>query len=99
MDLSKAAVAAITNPSNLAQFQTFGRGLQALRDQEVVEEIRDATGVSEPEARIAARNTIAELGGHIGWPKEPVQIAGRLSRFHRDEVWWVPVRCLVAPAA
>jgi hypothetical protein len=56
-------------------------------------------GVSESEARIAARNTIADLGGHLGWPKGPVQIAGRLSRFHRQEVWWVPVRCLVAPAA
>ena len=89
----------MTNPSNLAQFQTFGRGLQALRDQDVVEEIRDATGVSESEARIAARNTLAELGGHLGWPKAPVQIAGRLSRFHRQEVWWVPVRCVVARAA
>jgi hypothetical protein len=99
VELSKAAVAAVTNPSNLAQFQTFGRGLQALRDQDVVEEIRDATGVSESEARIAARNTLAELGGHLGWPKAPVQIAGRLSRFHRQEVWWVPVRCVVARAA
>jgi hypothetical protein len=56
-------------------------------------------GVSESEARIAARNTIADLGGHLGWPKAPVQIAGRLSRFHRQEVWWVPVRCVVASAA
>lgn len=99
MDLSKAALDAITNPGNLAQFQTFGRGLQALRDRDVVEEIRAVTGVSEREARIAARNTIAELGGHVGWPKDPVQIAGRLTRFHQHEVWWVPVRCLVAPAA
>jgi hypothetical protein len=98
VELSKAVVAAVTNPSNLAQFQTFGRGLQALKDQDVVDQIRDATGVSEQEARIAARNTIADLGGHLGWPKGPVQIAGRLSRFHRQEVWWVPVRCL-APAA
>lgn len=99
MDLSKAVLDAITNPSNHAQFQTFGRGLRALRDQEVVEEIRDATGVSEHEARIAARNKIAELGGHIGWPKAPVQITGHLSRFHRHEVWWVPSHCLAASAA
>jgi hypothetical protein len=90
VELSKAAVAAITNPSNHAQFQTYGQKLRALRDQEVVEEIREATGVSESEARVAARDAIAELGGHIGWPKAPVQIAGRLSRFYRDEVWWVP---------
>jgi hypothetical protein len=96
VDLSKVVLEAITNPSNLAQFQTFGQELRAVRDQEVVEEIRDATGVTEYEARIAARNAIAELGGHIGWPKAPVQITGHLSRFHRIEVWWVPSRCLAA---
>ena len=99
MELSEAALDAITNPANLAQFQTFGRGLRALRDGDVVEEIRNSTGVSEQEARIAARNSIAELGGHLGWPKAPAQIAGHLSRFHQREVWWVPVHCLVAPAA
>ena len=96
--MSKAVLAAITNPSNLAQFQTFGQELRAVRDQEVVEEIRDATGVTEHEARTAARASIAELGGHIGWPKAPVQITGHLSRFHRHEVWWVPSHCLASAA-
>src|SRR4029077_19396849 len=99
VDLTEAAVAAITNPGNVAQFQTSGRELRALRDHDVVREIRDATGVTENDARAAARNAIAELGGHIGWPKGPVQIAGRLSRFHRNEIWWVPVRNLGARAA
>jgi hypothetical protein len=98
VDLSEAVIAAITNPDNLAQFQS-GPELRALRDQDVVREIRDASGAGEREARYAARNAIAEIGGHIGWPEGPIQIAGRLSRFQRGEVWWVPVRCLVARAA
>lgn len=87
--ISRAALDAVTSAANLSQSEDDGAGIRAVRDRDVVAELRRLEGLGESEARQLGREAVVHVGGHV----EP--IAGRrlrVSRLQRQdrEVWWVP---------
>ncbi len=79
----------MTSPDNLSQLEDNSTGIWAVRDQDVVAELRRLEGLGEGEARRLGREAVAHVGGHVE------QIAGSglgVSRLQRRarEVWWVP---------
>lgn len=87
--ISKAAVDAVTSPDNLSQFKDSSTGVWAVRDKDVVAELRRLEGLGKGEARRLGREAVAHVGGHVEHVASGGIRAGRLQRRHR-EVWWVP---------
>jgi hypothetical protein len=80
--ISRAAVESVTSPDNLAESEEGSSGVRAVRDQDVVAELRRLEGLGSGAARRLGREAVIHIGGYV----EP---NGR-NRFRRSEVWWVP---------
>ena len=87
--ISQAAVDAVTSPDNLSPLKDSNTGIWAVRDQDVVAELRRLEGLGEGEARRLGREAVAHVGGHVEHIAGAGLRVGRLQRRHR-EVWWVP---------
>jgi hypothetical protein len=91
--ISRTAVDAVTSPDNLAGADDGSTGLRAVRDDDVVAELRRLEGLGIGEARRLGREAVAHVGGYI----EPPTGGGlRPSRLVKSvtaapERWWVPV--------
>jgi hypothetical protein len=89
--ISQAAIEAVTSPENLASFGG-NAGMRAVREQDVVAELRRIEDISEGEARRLGRDAVAHVGGWV----EPKAKGGlRPRRLTRSvarmlECWWVP---------
>jgi hypothetical protein len=88
--ISRAAIDAVTNPANLSSSGDAYAGMQAVRDQEVVAELRELEGLGAGKARQLGRDAVAHIGGQIEFKvNRGGPAAGRILR-RRVEVWWVP---------
>jgi hypothetical protein len=85
--ISRAAIEAVTDAANLSGAGDGDGGVQALRDDDVVAELRRIEGLSSGQARRLGREAVVHVGGHVQPRAARHRI--RLSR-RRDEVWWVP---------
>lgn len=90
MTLPETAIAAVTKPSNMSSFAPLGSSARAVNEHKVVAEICEVTGVSQDEGRKAAREALAEVGGHVERRRQRGGIAAGRMRVHLKEVWWVP---------
>ena len=89
--ISKAAIDAVTSPVNLASFGG-NAGMRAVRDQDVVAELRRIEDISEGEARRLGRDAVAHVGGWVEPKAGGGSRSGRLTRSvaRMWECWWVP---------
>jgi hypothetical protein len=87
--ISQAAVNAVTSPDNISQLKDDNTGIWAVRDRDVVAELRRLEGLGEGDARRLGREAVAHVGGHVQHIAGPSLRVGPLQRRHR-EVWWVP---------
>lgn len=76
---------AVTDAGNISSLGDAGAIIQAVRDSDVVAELRRLEGLSVSEARHVGREAVIHVGGHI----EP-RIRRRRWRTKHDETWWVP---------
>jgi hypothetical protein len=86
--ISRTALDAVTNPSNMSAIADAHVGVQAVEDGDVVAELRRLEGLGADEARQLGREAVIHVGGHIERRSRGLA-AGRLLRRH-PEVWWVP---------
>jgi hypothetical protein len=87
--LSDAAIAAVTNRANVSNIAPPGN-VQAVNEQKAIAELRETAGVDTDEARVAAREAVTAIGGHIeSKRRQGGSAAGRMRTYH-SEIWWVP---------
>jgi carbon monoxide dehydrogenase subunit G len=90
--ISRAAVDAVTSPENVAAPDDGGTGLRAVRDDDVVAELRRLEGLGTGEARRLGREAVAHVGGYIEQVGSRGLRSGRArSAREAHERWWVPV--------
>lgn len=87
--LSEAAISAVTDRTNVSNIAPPG-DVQAVNAHKAIAELREAAGVEADEARSAAREAVAAVGGRI----ESMRYKGGLRAGQRrprvSETWWVP---------
>jgi hypothetical protein len=88
--ISQAAIDAVTDAANMSSFSDACAGVQAVRDNDVVAELRRIEGVSAGEARRLGREAVAHIGGHVEPRVRRGGLAAGRMRHYRYEVWWVP---------
>jgi hypothetical protein len=90
-----AALAAVTNPDNLAMGGS-GDALRALRQDRVVDELCEAEGVEAGEAKALALDAISHLGGRIDTKHSGGLRPGSITRRLADvrEEWLVPASAI-----
>lgn len=89
MILSDAAKAAVTNRANVSNIAPPGE-VQAVNEHQAIAEVCTVAGVDADEARSAAREAVAAVGGHVERRRRDGGLAAGRMRTHIFEVWWVP---------
>lgn len=91
--ISRAAVDAVTSPENMDGLGDSRTGLRAVRDDDVVAELRRLEGLGTGEARRLGREAVAHVGGYIEHASadglRPQRLIRSIRRAH--ERWWVPM--------
>jgi hypothetical protein len=90
--ISRTAVNAVTSSENIAAPDDANTGLRAVRDDDVVAELRRLEGLGTGEARRLGREAVAHVGGYIEHVGSRGLRPGRLVGGAREahERWWVP---------
>jgi DNA-binding FadR family transcriptional regulator len=91
--LSDAAKAAVTNRANVSNIAPPG-DVQAVNGHKAIAELCEAADVDADEARAAAREAVAAVGGRIEPQRRRGGLATGRMRTHINEVWWVPRNAL-----
>jgi hypothetical protein len=86
---SQRVIEVVTDPAHASSIGDVGAGLQALRDEDVVAELRRLEGLSAAEARRLGRETVLELGGYVE-PRVHRDGGGGRRLERRGETWWLP---------
>ena len=88
--ISQAAIDAVTDSTNMSSFGDASAGVQAVRADDVVAELRRIDGLGAGEARRLGREAIAHVGGHIEPRVRRGGLAAGRYRSRHEEIWWVP---------